>query len=98
MKLRLPLLLILGLILTACDQAPEETAAEFVARVEQEGNELNKELSAAFWVRNIYITQIRQYWRLKRVSAALSLKVEWLLRPNSTKILIWTHKQRARLS
>ena len=57
MKYRLSMFLILGLVLlSACDQAPEETAAEFVARAEIEGNELGKELSAAFWVRNTYIT------------------------------------------
>ena len=56
LALKLPVLLALGLLLSACDQAPKETAAEFVARVEAESNELNKELSAAFWVRNTYIT------------------------------------------
>ncbi len=86
MKLRLPLLLILGLILTACDKVPEETAAEFIARVEQEGNELGKELSAAFWVRNTYITPD---------TAILAAKAG---ERGSTKILIWTHKQHVRLS
>ena len=54
--LKLPVVLALSLLLGACEQAPKETAAEFVARVEAESNELNKELSAAFWVRNTYIT------------------------------------------
>jgi peptidyl-dipeptidase A len=57
MKLRFPTLLLLILaLLSACDQGPEETAAEFVARTEIEGNALGKELSAAFWVRNTYLT------------------------------------------
>ncbi|MCT2530869.1 M2 family metallopeptidase [SAR92 clade bacterium H921] len=57
MKLRFPTLLLLILaLLSACDQRPEETAAEFVARTEIEGNALGKELSAAFWVRNTYLT------------------------------------------
>ena len=36
---------------------PKESANEFVARVEKEGNELSKEVSAAYWVRNTYITK-----------------------------------------
>ena len=33
-----------------------ETAKEFVARIQQEGLKLSKETDAAFWVRNTYIT------------------------------------------
>ncbi len=33
-----------------------ETAKEFVARIEAEGNALGKEIEAAYWVRNTYIT------------------------------------------
>ena len=36
--------------------APSETAAEFVERIQAEGSKLDKEVSAAFWVRNTYIT------------------------------------------
>lgn len=35
---------------------PVETAKEFVARIEAEGNALAKEIEAAYWVRNTYIT------------------------------------------
>ncbi len=35
---------------------PAETAKEFVARIEAEGNALAKEIEAAYWVRNTYIT------------------------------------------
>jgi len=34
-----------------------ESAAEFVERIQQEGNALAKELNAAFWVRNTFITK-----------------------------------------
>jgi peptidyl-dipeptidase A len=37
--------------------AEEESAAEFVKRIQAEGDALNKELNAAFWVRNTYITK-----------------------------------------
>ena len=37
--------------------AKKETAAEYVERVEAEGKELSKEVEAAFWVRNTYITK-----------------------------------------
>ena len=37
-------------------EAKKETAKEFVARIEAEGLELSKEVSAAYWVRNTYIT------------------------------------------
>ena len=62
----------LGLILSACEQpdtqikstpvehaasvATNETASEFVARIEAEGLEIGKEIEAAFWVRNTHIT------------------------------------------
>jgi len=62
----------LGLILTACDKpstpaeviktedatavTSNETASEFVARIEAEGLEIGKEIEAAFWVRNTHIT------------------------------------------
>ncbi len=56
MKPTLWLLVLLTLTISACEQEPEETAKEFVARMAQEGETLSKELSAAFWVRNTYIT------------------------------------------
>jgi len=34
----------------------DETAKEFVARIEAEGQALSKEVTAAYWVRNTYIT------------------------------------------
>ena len=34
----------------------KETAKEFVTRIEAEGKALSKEVSAAYWVRNTYIT------------------------------------------
>ena len=40
----------------ANSEAKKETAKEFVARIEAEGLELSKEVSAAYWVRNTYIT------------------------------------------
>ena len=40
----------------APDQAPRESAADFVARMEVEGRELAREARAAYWVRNTYIT------------------------------------------
>jgi len=51
-------LLILALVVTACQesrQSPDETADEFVARVNRELDELGKEVAAASWVRNTYI-------------------------------------------
>ena len=38
------------------DLQPTETAKQFVSRVEEEGGQLNKEVSAAYWVRSTYIT------------------------------------------
>lgn len=38
------------------DIQPTETAKQFVARIEEEGGQLNKEVSAAYWVRSTYIT------------------------------------------
>lgn len=53
-------LAILGSPLAMADQshskAKKETAKEFVARIEAEGQALSKEVSAAYWVRNTYIT------------------------------------------
>ena len=48
-----------ALLLGACDQAkaPAESPADFVSRIEREGNELAKESYAAAWVRSTYITQ-----------------------------------------
>ncbi|MFT6407899.1 MAG: peptidyl-dipeptidase A [Arenicella sp.] len=37
-------------------KAKKETAKEFVTRIEAEGMALSKEVSAAYWVRNTYIT------------------------------------------
>jgi peptidyl-dipeptidase A len=37
--------------------APAESAQEFVARIQQEGQKLSKEIEAAYWVRNTYITK-----------------------------------------
>lgn len=37
-------------------QAKPETAKEFVARIQEEGLKLAKEVEAAYWVRNTYIT------------------------------------------
>ena len=42
---------------SATSVAKPETAAEFVERIQAEGDELSKELNAAFWVRNTYITK-----------------------------------------
>ena len=44
------------LSLNGCADGPVESAEEFVARIDKEGTELSKELNAAFWVRNTYIT------------------------------------------
>ncbi|MDG1165362.1 MAG: M2 family metallopeptidase [Porticoccaceae bacterium] len=48
------------ILLTGCGQSsdtePQESAADFVARMEVEGDELAKEASAAYWVRSTYIT------------------------------------------
>ena len=44
------------LSLNGCADGPVESAEEFVARIDKEGIELSKELNAAFWVRNTYIT------------------------------------------
>ncbi len=44
------------LSLTGCADGPTESAAEFVDRIDKEGTELSKELNAALWVRNTYIT------------------------------------------
>ena len=38
------------------DIQPTETAKQFVARIGEEGGQLNKEVSAAYWVRSTYIT------------------------------------------
>lgn len=38
------------------DLQPTETAKQFVSRIEEEGGQLNKEVSAAYWVRSTYIT------------------------------------------
>ena len=59
---------LLAIVLAACSQqasdeatetaaAPAETAEEFVARVNEELEELNRELGAAGWVRATYINQ-----------------------------------------
>jgi len=41
---------------TTTNAAKKETAKEFVARIQAEGLELNKEVAAAYWVRSTYIT------------------------------------------
>jgi len=53
-------MLLVAMALASCDQGevfkqPAESAKDFVARIQQEGSELNKEVSAAYWVRNTYI-------------------------------------------
>ena len=60
-------LIILVLGVSACSQQagenaptatlPEETAAEFVARINDELAELTREIGAADWVRSTYITE-----------------------------------------
>ena len=60
MKRNLFLILMVAVALSGCDQAevskqPVESARDFVARIQQEGSELDKEVSAAYWVRNTYI-------------------------------------------
>ncbi|MGB2041619.1 MAG: M2 family metallopeptidase [Porticoccaceae bacterium] len=61
MKLRLLILLAVGALLLGCGQSPdagpEESAADFVARMEVEGRELSREARAAYWVRSTYITE-----------------------------------------
>ena len=56
MKLKELIFLATILSLTGCADGPTESAAEFVGRIDKEGTELSKELDAAFWVRNTYIT------------------------------------------
>ncbi|MDA0795929.1 MAG: M2 family metallopeptidase [Proteobacteria bacterium] len=60
MKRNLFSMLLVAMALASCDQGevfkqPAESAKDFVARIQQEGSELNKEVSAAYWVRNTYI-------------------------------------------
>ena len=51
------LLIAASLFMVGCGDATRtESAADFVARMEVEGNELSKEASAAYWVRSTYIT------------------------------------------
>ena len=45
-----------GLLAAPAFAAENETAKEFVARIQQESQILAKEVEAAFWVRNTYIT------------------------------------------
>jgi peptidyl-dipeptidase A len=56
MKFKGLILLVAILSLNGCADGPVESAEEFVARIDKEGIELSKELNAAFWVRNTYIT------------------------------------------
>ena len=56
MKFKGLIFLAMILSLTGCADGPTESAAEFVDRMDKEGTELGKELNAAFWVRNTYIT------------------------------------------
>ena len=56
MKFKGLILLVAILSLNGCADGPVESAEEFVARIDKEGTELSKELNAAFWVRNTYIT------------------------------------------
>jgi peptidyl-dipeptidase A len=60
MKRNLFSMLLVAMALASCDQGevfkqPAESAKDFVARIQQERSELNKEVSAAYWVRNTYI-------------------------------------------
>jgi peptidyl-dipeptidase A len=65
-KLRVIALVSAASLVIGCDQnndhvnlrdiQPTETAKQFVARIEEEGGQLNKEVSAAYWVRSTYIT------------------------------------------
>lgn len=65
-KLRVIALVSAASLVIGCDQnndhvnlrdiQPTETAKQFVARIEEEGGHLNKEVSAAYWVRSTYIT------------------------------------------
>lgn len=51
------LLIAASLFMVGCGDATRtESAADFVARMEVEGNELSEEASAAYWVRSTYIT------------------------------------------
>ena len=51
------LLIAASLFMVGCGDATRtESAADFVARMVVEGNELSKEASAAYWVRSTYIT------------------------------------------
>ena len=51
------LLIAASLFMVGCGDATRtESAADFVARMEVEGNELSREASAAYWVRSTYIT------------------------------------------
>jgi peptidyl-dipeptidase A len=67
-----------AMLLVACSKAPEpkvETADEFVARVNAEMLEWTKEVSAAGWAYNTYITQDTEYLQAKadeRMKAYLS--------------------------
>lgn len=62
MKWNLIATVAVAMTLTACDRAAkpgdatEESAKQFVARVQEESDKLSKETSAAYWVRNTYIT------------------------------------------
>ena len=65
-KLRVIALVSAASLVIGCDQnndhvnlrdiQPTETAKQFVARIGEEGGQLNKEVSAAYWVRSTYIT------------------------------------------
>lgn len=60
MERNLFLILTVAMALASCDQTevsnqPIESAKAFVARIQQEGSALDKEVSAAYWVRNTYI-------------------------------------------
>lgn len=62
MKWNLIATVAVAMTLTACDRAAkpgdatEESAKQFVVRVQEESDKLSKETSAAYWVRNTYIT------------------------------------------
>ena len=54
--LKISLIALLALSSSA-SWAKKESASEFIERMEVEGNELSKELGAAYWVRSTYITK-----------------------------------------
>ena len=67
----------------AAEDTQKETAAEFIQRIEIESIEINKELEAAYWVRQTYITPDTAILAAKAGERGLEFQSKWLTRLNS---------------